>query len=439
VADKLADFVVGIGVKGQTVAMTEINKIKKAGKELSKQKNKINLSETKSLKNSQAQLRITKEQARTSKTQNDAAKAQEKRFEQVQNSSRAGSVAIQSAMTSGVGAVASQTPLIGSFFGASQSAIESAAQEFVAGVTASKNILLVRANYAKAFSGAVGDGMQRAISGGMFSDRAAKSFYTSLADQGVKAQTAVAAAPGLDLLARSQGVGSIDELMGRLQSGTLKENAGLSKADITLLQSQSQLLNNRFTSDVGAQMITQTLQRLAPQMRSVAGTQPMRGLAGAVRTEGNIQEAEQNYSAGATSLFGGSYEAMNRGRTQDRAMRARLQGAARRVNNVGRNIADRAIRLGENVAEHGLIEGYRRSINQTVEDMRQNRGITDDTPVTGTLDTGNYEEEGPERSPQAVQVDSLINEMLRNGRAIANTLMDINNQLSVTRAQLRRA
>lgn len=91
------------------------------------------------------------------------------------------------------------------------------------------------------------------------------------------------------------------------------------------------------------------------------------------------------------------------------------------------------------MAEHGFIEGYRRSINQTVDDMRQNRGITDDTPVTGTIDTGNYEEEGPARSPQAMQVDSLINEMLRNGRAIANTLMDINNQLNVTRAQLRRA
>lgn len=440
-SEKLADYVVGLGLKGQNVALLEINKARKAGKELSKQKNKVNLSDVKAQDTAKKQLQLTKQQTQAIREQASAAKTS-RPFEQFQQKARgvgsAGANAFQGAMTGGVSSLASQTPLLGSFFGASQSAIESAAQEYVAGVTATKNIQLVKSNYAKAFGGAFSEGMQRTISAGMFSDRAAKAFYTSLADQGVSAKTATGAAPGLDLLARSQGVGSIDELMGRLQSGTLKETAGLSKADIVLLQSQSQLLNNRFTSDVGAQMITQTLQRLAPQMRAVSGTQNMRNLAGSVRAEGDTQEAEQNYSAGATSLFGGSYESMNRGRTQDRALRARLQGAARRVNNVGRNIADRATRLAENVSEHGLVEGYRRTINQTVTDMREGRGITDDTATTGTLDTGNYEEDGPARPAAAMQADQLINEMLRTGRAISNTLLDINNQLTATRAQMRR-
>ncbi len=444
-ADKLADFVVGIGLKGQNVALKEINKAKKAGKELSKQRIQTDVQSRRSETNARKQIDLIKRQTQATKTQTEVAKKQTQAQSQFTQNLRGGvqsGVGVaSSAMTGGVSSVASQTPLLGSFFGASQSAIESAAQEYVAGVTAAKNIQLVKSNYARAFGGAFSEGMQRTIDAGMFSDRAAKAFYSSLTDQGVAAGTSAKLAPGLDVLARSQGVGNIEELMGRLQSGTLKEQAGLTKSDIVLLQSQAQLLNNRFTSDIGAQMITQTLQRVMPQMSAVAGTQNMRRLSQSVRAEGNIQESEQNYSEGATSLFGGSYEAMNRGRTQDRALRARLQGAARRVNNVGRNIADRATRLVENVSEYGLVEGYRRTINQTVDDMREGRGITDDTAASGgTIQTGDSEaDDAPANpAPLSMQADTINNEILRSGRAIADSLTQINNQLNATRAQMRR-
>lgn len=448
-ADKLADFVVGIGVKGQNVALTEINKVKKAGAALAKQKPKVNFQNVRAEINARKQLDLIRRQTQATRGRTELAKIESQKMAQmsqrVQGAGQVGLGLAGGAMTGGVSALASQVPLLGSLFASSQSAIESAAQEYVAGVTASKNIQLIKANYSRAFSGALGTGMQQAINNGMFSDRAAKAFYTGLVDQGVNAKTAVSAAPALDTLARAQGVGSIDELMGRLQSGALKESAGLTKADIVLLQSQSQLLNNRFTADIGMQMIMQTLQRVMPQMQKIADAAPMRKLSRAVGKEGDIKESEETFSSGAESAYAGSLATSQKDRKLDRKLRAKSLKLATGVSNFKRNAVDSMERGYDNIKKYGLFEGVKKTYEQEAADTEAAGGTGG--RLFGSGETGGggelpgkrmYRSDENAESVGPLSMGSINDDMARSGQAIADTLRQINNQLNVTKAQLRR-
>jgi hypothetical protein len=274
-----------------------------------------------------------------------------------------------------------------------------------------------------------------------------KAFYSSLVEQGAKAETVTKAAPGLELLAKSQGVGSIDELMGRLQSGTLKEGAGLSKADITLLQSQSQLLNNRYTSDIGTQMLTQTLQRLTPQMQAVANSQPMRDLTSAVSRETSLQDTERYYSAEGASLFGGeNVTEMYANRRADRQGRADALPFAQAVNGVQRNAAQRARNLGRAVTDgDALGVGIEMLPAHMQEAARQQRLRNQQNSGQGVSEGGGGEGpqgpasgEGASAGPLSMQTENATNDIARSGQAIAQTLMQINNQLHIVRQQLQR-
>lgn len=240
------------------------------------------------------------------------------------------SSSVQSFMTSGGSGVMQKIPGLGSFFSAASSAVESAAQEFVAGVTTNKNVRLIEDNFAKAF----GRGAEKAFSKSMFRSRDMQEAFGNLADMGVSSKTLMDGGnrETLEKLARSQGVGSIQELLGRITSGQLKEGRGLSKMDIEVLKHQSQLLGNRFTADQGMQMILQLLRGKGKDMSPHAAS--MEGLARAVKAEGNIQTTEENYRISAAGQLSGAYGAMIKGRLADLRARAKAQPLAQGIQRV---------------------------------------------------------------------------------------------------------
>lgn len=280
----------------------------------------------------------------------------------------------QSGMTQGASGMAARIPGVGGLLNAAQSAVESAAQEYVQGVTASKNIKLLEGNFSMAF----GRGAEKAFKG-MFRKRDMQAAFSDFADAGVDKKTLMKK-ENLGILektAKSQGVGSAQELMQRIASGQLKAGRGISNSDIDLIQSQSGLLGNKHTADIGMKMILETLNRSSKSMDKFSKEFDQSGASGAIRTEGRIQTAEENYTAGGAAMFPGrSYDAMMRSRRTDRSMRARLQPAARGISNFQNRVVGGVTSLVDDISEHGLVEGYRRNATRAQQEI-QRRGAGD--------------------------------------------------------------
>lgn len=244
---------------------------------------------------------------------------------------------MSTAMTGGGSALVAKIPGIGGLFSAASSAVESAAQEFVAGISASKNIKMLSSN----FAAAMGIGLDKSI----YRARDRMAAYTKLGDIGVDKGLVGKNQGTLENFAKSQGLGSMEEAVQALASGQIKQGRGLSKSQIDLINAYKDLLGNAHTASTGFELIAGVLKDAEKETKKYADElekRPMyrnkkgKMVAGAstadlIASEGAIQTSEENYMAGGASLFGGSYAAMNRTRTQDRQLRSRTQGIAQGI------------------------------------------------------------------------------------------------------------
>lgn len=433
----MKDYVIGVKLKGQNVVLKEVNAIKKAGEKLAK--NKINV-----------KIGAKVGAVATAASTAAASKAATPNFDTkkyVAQAKEAGGKArdvLGSAMTSGVSGIASMLPGIGSLFSASQSAVGSAAQEYVAGITASKNIQLITANFERAF----GNAMDGAFKNSMFANRQNKAVYANLAEQGVKVST-LADRGNVDLidkLARAQGVGSLEELFQRMQSGQLKEGAGLGKGEIEFLKSASQMLNNRYSSEIGMQTILQTLKGRKSEIEKVAGADYMAGtwqkdpktgkmyraggLSNAVRAEGDIRETEENYQVRAARELGRKgYDAMQDVRLADLKIRAKTLGAVVKIEKFKADTTGRVVNLADNVEKEGLVEGYKKTVKDYINEKAKEQA--------GVPDGGGGEEIGGSGSGGGAPLSRSNSDLTRAGEALAATLNKINSQLMAVQYQMR--
>lgn len=424
----MKDYVIGVGLKGQNVVLKEFAAIKKAGTKLSKSKITANVAAKVSAAGSG-----TSKSAGAARTEaKQLAKVQGKAFaeytQHAQRGAAAGRDVLGSAMTSGVSGIASMLPGIGSLFSASQSAVGSAAQEYIAGITASKNIQLITANFERAF----GNAMDGAFKNSMFANRQNKAVYANLAEQGVKVST-LADRGNVDLIdkfARAQGVGSLEELFQRMQSGQLKEGAGLGKGEIEFLKSASQMLNNRYSADIGMQTILQTLKGRKSEIEKIAGTGSMRSLAGAVRTEGGIRETEENYQVkAATTLGRKGYDAMQSVRLADLKSRAKNLGRAvglEKLKVKGAEIVDETL----DELTSGNTGG--KQVPQILIEKTYNKAKE---YFSGDTDGGGGEDVSG--SGGGAPLSQSNSDLTRAGASLAATLNAINNQLMAIQYQMR--
>lgn len=284
------------------------------------------------------------------------------------------------ALGGGSGLIA-KIPGIGGLFSAASSAVENASQQFVAGISAGKNIKLLSSN----FAAAMGIGLDRSI----YRARDRMSAYTKLGDIGVNKSLVGKNQGLLEQFARSQGHGSMEEATQALVSGQIKQGRGLSKSQIDLINSYKDLLGNAHTASTGFELIAGVLKeasgetkKYSDKLDEAATFRDRRGrtrrgasTADLISSEGNIQTAEENYMAGGASLFGGSYAQMNRVRTQNREMDALTLPAAMRASRTQGRIVGRASNLYNNISEYGLVEGYRRSNQEAAQEIQEAGGI----------------------------------------------------------------
>lgn len=422
----MKDYVIGVAVKGKNVVLKEIDAIKRAGQKLSKSKFVATLG----AKTSAAAAGVSKPANVT------PAFDGRKYVEQAKSAGLKARDTLGQAMTSGASGVANALPGLGALFSASQSAIGSAAQEFVAGITASKNIQLVTKNFKLAF----GDAMDGAFKNSMFAGRQNQSVYANLAEQGVKTSTLSKTenVKALEQLARAQGVGSLEELFSRAQSGQLKEGRGFSKGDIEFAKSATNLLNNRYSADIGMQTFLQLIKSRSSAIEGVAGKSEIAGewqrdkktgkmyksggLAGVVRAEGDIQETEQNYQVKAANSLGrGAYDAMQKDRLADLKIRSKSLSTAIKINQA------------KIVATEVLVE--------TTEAMTSGKEIMLPGPG-GILNKmkdkilAPAEGEAPQQGGTVVGPQSML-DINRAGSELAGTLNSINRQLQANLYQFR--
>lgn len=359
-ADTLASYVVGVQVKGQNVAMKEIHAIKKAGKDLAKTKITANVGSNKTaaanFRGVRAEINARKELERVKRStaansgRSAIAKAQAQRAEAVANKFKSAGGAASNAgstfLSSGAQGLVQALPGIGGLFAAASSAIEAASAQYVAGVTARKNINLVTTNYTKAFKDSFANGTAAAVSGGMFGTRETQNFYADLVGQGVNASTFTGENQKLlDDFAKAQGVGSVAELFQRIQSGSLKEGknfGGLTKTDIDILQGQGDLLNDRYTKESGMQGILRTLARRNAEITAAGSSAESGRLYDVTRTEAQVRETEESDQDAISGALGPSYGDMRANRFRDARSRARNQNLNRTVNQVGNTISSEA-------------------------------------------------------------------------------------------------
>lgn len=462
----LESYLVSVGIKGQDVVLAETAKIKKSVDDVKKsfspkdttanfsamgKASATNFANVRKEITARRQLeQIKRRNAATSgqrelqtirsKEAAEKASKTEKLVGGAQSAHRAGVSAFSGAVA---GSIATQLPGgLGAIFGAANNSVEAAGQQFVAGVTARKNINLIQQNYTRAFSDAFGD----AFKGKTFQSREAKAFYTDLADQGVKVSTLTNAdnVKTLDTFAKSQGVGSLQELVQRAQSGQLKEGAGIGKGDIALAQTGANLLNNRYTADLGYKMLLRIAERRREGIGETAGSPEMKELARSVKKDARISDREQSFQAAAEDLFAGSENPMYNNRAAQRRNQARMQTVARPVSNVGRNAESRILRLAENIRRFGPVEGYRRTLQQAQQDYQQGRGLADDEEPT---DSDNQQQRQRSRQGNRILLNDTpsgaapdlrsmsTDDVARAGSALAATLNQINNQLNAIRNQ----
>lgn len=274
---------------------------------------------------------------------------------------------MSSAMTGGGSALVAKIPGIGGLFSAASSAVESAAQEFVAGISASKNIKMLSSN----FAAAMGIGLDKSI----YRARDRMSAYSKLVDIGVDKSLVGKNQGTLEQFAKSQGLGSMEEAVQALASGQIKQGRGLSKSQIDLINAYKDLLGNAHTASTGFELITGVLKDAEKGTKQYADilnkkeyykNKKGKMVAGAstadlIATEGGIQTAEENYMAGGASLFGGSYGSMIKTRSQARDIRSRtltiatkVSKAANRVTGSVLNKIDKAM----NDPREGIKQGY---------------------------------------------------------------------------------
>jgi len=274
---------------------------------------------------------------------------------------------LQSAMTSGGSGLVARIPGIGGLFSAASSAVESAAQEFVAGISAGKNIKMLSNN----FAAAMGIGLDRSI----YRARDRMSAYSKLGDIGVDKSLVGKNQGTLENFAKSQGLGSMEEAVQALASGQIKQGRGLSKSQIDLINSYKDLLGNAHTASTGFELITGVLKDAEKGTKEYAQAMDRNGTSGMIQAEGNIQTGEENYMAGGAALFGGSHRSMLRSRSRERASRAMMQPLTSGMSNASTRFQESIGNLYQNIRQHGLVDGYRRS-TQEAQDTYQRSGGT---------------------------------------------------------------
>ena len=275
---------------------------------------------------------------------------------------------ISAGMTGGGSALVAKIPGIGGLFSAASSAVESAAQEFVAGISASKNIKMLSSN----FAAAMGIGLDKSI----YRSRDRMAAYSKLGDIGVDKSLVGKNQGTLEQFAKSQGLGSMEEAVQALASGQIKQGRGLSKSQIDLINSYKDLLGNAHTASTGFELIAGVLKDAKDGTAKYAKAMDKSGTSAMIQTEGNIQTGEENYTAGGAALFGGrNYAAMMRSRNMDRQTRARTQRAARGINNAQNRVVGNITNLYDNISQHGLVEGYRRANQQAAQESQESGGV----------------------------------------------------------------
>ena len=423
------NYVIGVGLKGQNVVMKEFNAIKKAGVKLSKGKINVNVG----AKVSGAGSGTSKSTGAARTEAKQLAKIQGKAFAEYATHAKTGGLrardVLGQAMTGGASGLASMLPGVGALFSASQSAVGSAAQDYVAGITSSKNIQLITANFQRAF----GSAMDGAFKNSMFAGRQNQAVYANLAEQGVKTST-LADRGNVDLLdkfARAQGVGSLEELFQRMQSGQLKEGGGLGKGEIEFLKSASQMLNNRYSADIGMQTILQTIKGRKGEIEKVAGTSGMRDLAGAVRTAGGIEETEQNYQVKAANMLGAKgYKAMQSTRLADLKIRARTVGTAAKFEKFKSDAAGEFVDTVDDIKD--FFSGKSKEVIERRTKKYKDYYMGADAPAS---EGGVPPSDAGASAPGPMS--SANSDLTRAGAALANTLNQINTQLMAVQYQMR--
>lgn len=264
------------------------------------------------------------------------------------------------AMNSGGSGLIAKIPGIGGLFSAASSAVESAAQEFVAGISASKNIKMLSSN----FAAAMGIGLDKSI----YRARDRMSAYTKLGDMGADKDLIKKNQGTLEQFAKSQGLGSMEEAIQALASGQIKQGRGLSASQIDLMNGYKELLGNAHTVSTGLELMFGVIKDAEKGTKKYADALDKKEMyrnkkgkmvaggstADLIAAEGSIQTAEENYMAGGASLFGGSYGSMNKTRTQDRLIRSKTMGIAQGVSKMQNKIIGRGLGMVEALQEGGL-------------------------------------------------------------------------------------
>lgn len=438
--DTLASYVVGVQVKGQNVAMKEINAIKKAGKDLSKTKITANVGSNKSaaanFRGVRSEINARKELERVKRTnaansgRSAVAKMQQQRAEAVANKFQsAGGSAVNTVSTGisgGATGLAASLPGLGSLFAASSSAIAGAAQQYVNGITAGKNIALIETSYSKAFKGAAEKGTSAAISGGMFATRETQSFYADLVGQGANAKT-LAKPENLKAfndLAKAQGVGSLQELFGRIQSGTLKEGAafgGLTKTDIDILAGQGDLLNDRYTKESGVQGILRTITRRRGSINAAAGTGESNRLGRLVKEEGTLRESAESFEQTAAGTLGRSgYDLARKNQLIELKLSAKSQKVAQKVEKFKQGATEALINEASGVDADG--KPARPKTGQEILFNTLKSGFTN----AATPDTGSAE--APDMKQKNQRYADSVDDLTRANERAANSLDNFSNK-----------
>lgn len=453
----MKDYVIGVKLKGQNVVMKEIDAVKKAGAKLAKTNftakvgsggGRASFAGVRNEINARKQLERERRNAEATRGVREMEKRNATTFKNRLDSAKSGAATgrdvLGSAMTGGVSGIANTLPGAGAIFAAAEGSIQQAAQMFVQGVTASKNIKLVEANFGRAF----GNSMNGAFKGTAFefqnsgnANRTTQSTFATLAEQGVNAST-LSKKENIDILSKAmqaQGISSLDEFFARAQSGQLKLGAGLERGHLSYAQSLAQGLNDKYSSEISMQGLLALLKSRSSKISASAGSGDLPSLAKSARKEQEIKDREENF-AGEADAFEGSYNTGFRNRRLDRADMMKFQRLAQSVSNAKRAVIDRIYEAGdninneiENVKKYGLVEGTKKSIREYA--ARENAKEAKEQAEGGALQSGDSDDSYD--TPGIAPLSQSNADLTRAGSALADTLNKINSQLMAVQYQMR--
>lgn len=186
----------------------------------------------------------------------------------------------------------SQIHVAGPYLSAALTAVEGAAQNFVAGVQLQKEQHIAAANAAVALNRSVKT-TTNLLNDSYFTARDTQKSLTALRDVGVKAETIEKNKGAIGAFTKAQGLGSLEEGMAAIMSGNIKSGRGLTDVQINMIKAYAPLLRNTMTADIGMRNISRVLAK-SEQPISQTGKSFQELTKGTVKTAATVQEMSED-------------------------------------------------------------------------------------------------------------------------------------------------